>query len=212
MVATDGHRLAYARFPLVNVSGQKLDLLVPKKTLVQLEDLLDRVIRRDAESTIEIGDAGNQFCFTVGNHNLFSRKLSGTFPNWEMVLPKNLNYTVEISTDDFRSSLSRVTLTSETKNYSVSMIIEPGKLLLKSGTGDAEAQEEMLAVLNGENAQNVHTLRFNSRYVQDFLQVASKAGSPTFSLGFNDGNTPFELFLPDQPEGFRYVLMPLRGE
>jgi len=87
-----------------------------------------------------------------------------------------------------------------------------GKLLLKSGTGDAGAQEEMLAVLNGENTQNVPTLRFNSRYVQDFLQVASKAGSPTFSLGFNDGNTPFELFLPDQPEGFRCVLMPLRGE
>ena len=102
MVATDGHRLAFASFPLVNSTGQKLDLLVPKKSLSQLEDLLDREIQRDAESAIEIGDTGNQLCFAAGNHSLFSRKLSGAFPKWEMVLPKSLNYAAEISTDDFR--------------------------------------------------------------------------------------------------------------
>lgn len=212
MVATDGHRLAFARFPLVNSTGQKLDLLVPKKSLAQLEDLLDREIRRDAESAIEIGDTGNQLCFVAGGHSLFSRKLSGTFPNWEMVLPESLNYMAEISTEDFRRSLSRVTLTADDRNYSVTMEIEPGKLLLKSNTSEGEAQEEMMAVLNGESGKNVHALRFNSRYVQDFLQIVSKAGSPTFAFGFNDGNSPFELFLPDQPGGYRYVLMPLRGE
>ena len=209
MVATDGHRLAFTRFPLVNSTGQKLDLLVPKKTLAQLEDLLDREIRRDAESLIEIGDTGNQLSFAAGNHSLFSRKLSGTFPNWEMVLPKHLSFTAEISTEDFRRSLSRVTLTADDRNYSVTMEIEPGRLVLKSNTSDAEAQEEMLCAFDGQKAYALH---FNSRYVQDFLQVASKAGSPTFSFGFNDGNSPFELFLPTERENCRYVLMPLRGE
>ncbi|MEJ7860465.1 MAG: DNA polymerase III subunit beta [Pyrinomonadaceae bacterium] len=209
MVATDGHRLAFTRFPLVNSTGQKLDLLVPKKTLAQLEDLLDREIRRDAESQIEIGDNGNQLCFAIGNHTLFSRTLTGTFPNWEMVLPKNLVYTAEISTEDFRRSLSRVTLTADDQNYSVTMEIESGKLTLKSNTAEGEAQEEMLAALSGASGQEVHRLRFNSRYVQDFLQVVAKAGSPTFAFGFNDGKTPCELFLPTMREGYRYVLMPL---
>jgi DNA polymerase III subunit beta len=209
MVATDGHRLAYTRFPLVNSTGQKLDLLVPKKTLAQLEDLLDREIRRDAESLIEIGDTGNQLCFAVGNHSLFSRTLTGTFPNWEMVLPKNLAYKAEISTEDFRRSLSRVTLTADDRNYSVTMEIESGKLTLRSSTNDAEAQEEMLAALNGANSQEVNRLRFNSRYVQDFLQTISKAGSPTFAFGFNDAKSPCELFFPTEREGYRYVLMPL---
>ncbi len=209
MVATDGHRLAFSLFPLVNSTGQKLDLLVPKKTLVQLEDLLDREIRRDAESQVEVGDTGNQLSFAAGNRSLFSRKLTGTFPNWDMVLPKSLAFTAEISTDDFRRSLSRVTLTADDRNYSVTMEIEPGKLLLKSSTAEGEAQEEMLAAFNG---QNTHHLRFNSRYLMDFLQVVSKAGSPTFSLGFSDGNSPFELFLSDQPGSYRYILMPLRGE
>lgn len=212
MVATDGHRLAYARFPLVNASGQNLDLLVPKKSLLQLEDLLDREIKRDAESVIEIGDTGNQLCFAIGKHSLFSRKLSGAFPNWEMVLPKNLQYAAEISTEDFRQSLSRVTLTADNKNYSVTMEIEPGRIVLKSKTTEGEAQEEMLAAFNGEGGSKAHILRFNSRYFQDFLQAVAKAGSPTFSLGFSDGNSPFELFLPEQRNSFRYVLMPLRGE
>ncbi len=209
MVATDGHRLAFTQFPLVNSTGQKLDLLVPKKTLAQLEDLLDREIRRDAESQIEIGSGGNQLCFAIGNHSLFSRTLTGTFPNWEMVLPKNLACVAEISTEDFRRSLSRVTLTADDRNYSVTMEIEAGKLTLKSSTNDAEAQEEMPAALNGASGGEVHRLRFNSRYVQDFLQTISKAGSPTFAFGFNDAKSPCELFLPTEREGYRYVLMPL---
>jgi DNA polymerase-3 subunit beta len=212
IVATDGHRLAYARFPLVNSTGQKLDILVPKKSLQQLEDLLDREIKRDAESQIEICDTGNQLCFAAGRHSLFSRKLTGAFPNWEMVLPKSLNYTAEISTDDFRRSLSRVTLTADDRNYSVTMDIEPGRLVLKSNTPDGEAQEEMLAAFNGKTEQKTHSLRFNSRYLMDFLQVVSKAGSPTFSFGFNDANSPFELFLPTERESYRFVLMPLRAE
>ena len=209
MVATDGHRLAFARFPLVNASGQKLDLLVPKKTLSQLEDLLDREIRRDAESEIEVGDTGNQLHFTAGNHSLFSRQISGAFPNWEMVLPKTLDYTAEISTEDFRRSLSRVTLTADNRNYSVTMEIEPGRLILKSNTTEGEAHEEMLCAFDGQTA---YSLRFNSHYVQDFLQVVSKADSPTFSFCFSDGNSPFELFLPTEREGCRYVLMPLRNQ
>jgi DNA polymerase-3 subunit beta len=156
---------------------------------------------------------------TVGSHNLFSRKLSGAFPNWEMVLPKDLAFVAEISTEDFRRSLSRVTLTADERNYSVTMEIEQGRLLLKSGSGaaEAEAQEEMMAVLSGgggggSSGRDVYSLRFNSRYVQDFLQVITKTESATFSLAFNDGNSPFELFLPMEREGFRYVLMPLRGE
>lgn len=212
MVATDGHRLAFARFPLVNSTGQKLDFLIPKKSLSQLEDLLDRELRRDGETQIEIGDTGNQLSFVVSNHSLFSRKLSGAFPNWEMVLPKNLAYIAEISTDDFRRSLSRVTLTADDRNYSVTMEIEPGKLTLRSSSGDAQAQEEMLAATSGATGQDKYYLRFNSRYFQDFLQVVSKAGSPTFALAFTDGNSPLELFLPGMRENFRYVVMPLRGE
>jgi DNA polymerase-3 subunit beta len=210
MVATDGHRLAFARFPLVNSTGQKLDFLVPEKTLAQLVGLLEREVRRHTESQIEIGDTGNQLSFAVGGRSLFSRKLTGAFPNWEMVLPKNLDFTVEISTEDFRRTLARVTLTAEMRNRSVMMEIEPGKLTLKSGAAQGEAQEEMLAAFNGGGGQNAHALCFNSRYVQDFLQVLSKAGSPTFSLGFADGSSPFELFLPTERDGCRYVLMPLR--
>ena len=215
MVATDGHRLAIAKLPLVNSGGQKLDLLVPKKSLAQLEDLLDGAIRRDAESAVTISesDGGNQICFSVNNHNLFSRKLSGAFPNWEMVLPASLKYTAEISTEDFRRSLSRVTLTADDRNYSVTMEIEPGRLQLKSNTSEGEAQEEMIAMLSGETAEKaVHRLRFNSRYLMDFLQVVSKINSPTFVFGFNDAEKPFELYLPDQRENYRFILMPQRND
>jgi hypothetical protein len=52
-----------------------------------------------------------------------------------------------------RRSLSRVTLTADDRNYSVMMEIEPEKLTLKTSTGDAEAQEEMLTAFNGAVGQ-----------------------------------------------------------
>lgn len=211
MVGTDGHRLAYSRFPLVGRTGEKLDLLVPKKTLGQLAELLDRELRRDAEAAVEISDSAIQLGFAVGSRNLFSRALSGAFPNWEMVLPKDLSFAAEMGTEDFRQSLARVALTSETKNYSVTIEIAHDRLVFRSGAGDAEAQEEMPAAITGESFQDVQRLCFNSRYVQDFLQVAAKAESPTFLLAFKDAVSPFELFLPGSRENFRYVLMPLRA-
>jgi DNA polymerase III sliding clamp (beta) subunit (PCNA family) len=71
---------------------------------------------------------------------------------------------------------------------------------------------DVFIALSGENTQSVHRLCFNSRYFQDFLQVAAKAESPTFLLGFKDSISPFELYLPHEREGFRYILMPLRGD
>ena len=129
-----------------------------------------------------------------------------------MVLPKGLSFVAEISTEDFRRSLARVTLTADDRNYSVTMEIEPGRLVLQSSTPGGEAQEEMPAVLDGGTEQKIHRLRFNSRYLQDFLQVVSKSGSPTFAFGFNDSCSPFELFLPADRNGYRFVLMPLRNE
>jgi DNA polymerase III sliding clamp (beta) subunit (PCNA family) len=82
-------------------------------------------------------------------------------------------------------------------------------LTLKSSTNDAEAQEEMLAALNCASGQEVHRLRFNSRYVQDFLQEVSKAGSPTFALVLTMGNRRASCFCRPEREGYRYVLMPL---
>src|SRR5581483_8981691 len=88
MVATDAHRLSVAQSqaeePLK--AGQKLRALIPKKTLSMLSKLLIGI-----DETITFIEDGNHFFFNIGERVLVSRLLSGQFPNYELVLPKDNN-------------------------------------------------------------------------------------------------------------------------
>ena len=87
MVATDGHRLAHCERPgekFDGVSGE-LKTLVPKKAMDELKSLLDST---DAE-TIEFAKDDSTLFFRIGSRLLTSRQLTGQFPNFEAVLPKD---------------------------------------------------------------------------------------------------------------------------
>src|SRR4030095_8374849 len=88
MVATDGHRLAYVQATAAE-SGQmdqQFRALVPKKAMVELTKLAD-----DAGPEAKITFAGddNHLFFQIGHRQLSSRKLTGNFPDYERVLPKD---------------------------------------------------------------------------------------------------------------------------
>ena len=87
MVATDGHRLAH-----VERGGEKFDgvsgelkTLIPKKAMDEFKSLLDST---DAE-TIEFAKDESTLFFRIGSRLLTSRQLTGQFPNFEAVLPKD---------------------------------------------------------------------------------------------------------------------------
>src|SRR6201996_4242057 len=87
MVATDGHRLAH-----VERAGEKFDgisgemkTLVPKKAMDELRSLVDST---DAD-TVEFAKDESTLFFRIGSRLLTSRQLTGQFPNFEAVLPKD---------------------------------------------------------------------------------------------------------------------------
>src|SRR6202042_1280412 len=99
MVATDGHRLAHCER-----SGEKFDgvsgemkTLVPKKAMDELKSLLDS--EKDAE-TIEFAKDESTLFFRIGSRLLTSRQLTGQFPNFEAVLPKDNNKIIPLNADD----------------------------------------------------------------------------------------------------------------
>ena len=87
MVATDGHRLAHcerAGEKFDGISGE-MKTLVPKKAMDELKSLLDST---DAE-TIEFAKDESTLFFRIGSRLMTSRQLTGQFPNFEAVLPKD---------------------------------------------------------------------------------------------------------------------------
>ena len=87
MVATDGHRLSFVEKPGENsdgISGEKR-FLIPRKALAELQSLLGAT---EAEH-IEFADDDLWLFFRIGHRTLSSRKLTGQFPNYEAVMPRD---------------------------------------------------------------------------------------------------------------------------
>src|SRR6204780_4171766 len=106
MVATDGHRLAHIERcgeKFEGVSGE-MKTLVPKKAMDELKSLLDST---DAE-TIEFAKDESTLFFRIGSRLLTSRQLTGQFPNYEAVLPKDNSKIVPLNSDELNSAILRV--------------------------------------------------------------------------------------------------------
>ncbi len=106
MVATDGHRLAYVQTPGDNTGvGQQFRALVPKKAMGELVKLAE-----DAQPEAKAAFAGdeNHLFFKVGERLLITRKLTGNFPDYERVLPKDHTLVVRLQKEEIRAAIERV--------------------------------------------------------------------------------------------------------
>src|SRR5512133_1871444 len=125
MVATDGHRLAHverAGEKFEGVSGE-LKTLIPKKAMDELRSLVDAA---DDVETIEFAKDESTLFFRIGPRLLTSRQLTGQFPNYEAVLPKDNNKSVTVNCEDITSAIQRVAQFADERSRAVRMKIEKG--------------------------------------------------------------------------------------
>src|SRR6266403_2029389 len=94
MVATDGHRLALAEtdHKLTGLNGE-VKVLIPKKAMDEVEKL---AAGAGSDAQIDFAKDESNLFFQVGHRLLISRNLTGQFPNYEAVLPRENNKTVVI--------------------------------------------------------------------------------------------------------------------
>ena len=87
MVATDGHRLAMVEHAdgLPGVAGTYRALL-PRKAMGEILKLADEA---GADAMVHFSGDDNHLFFQFGDRLLMSRKLTGNFPDFERVLPKD---------------------------------------------------------------------------------------------------------------------------
>ncbi|MFY7873345.1 MAG: DNA polymerase III subunit beta, partial [Limnohabitans sp.] len=83
LVATDGHRLAYASATLDTEVPSKQEVILPRKTVLELQRLLS-----DAEGAIEMQFANNQARFSFDGMEFVTKLVEGKFPDYNRVIPK----------------------------------------------------------------------------------------------------------------------------
>jgi len=204
MVATDGHRLAHVEHngTKLPVSGE-LKVLVPKKAMAELSTLLNS---SDAQ-TVEFAKDESTLFFRIGGRLLTSRQLTGQFPNYEAVLPRDNNKFVTVHCDELSAAIQRVAQFADERSNAIRMRVEKNELKVSSSnTETGESEDSIETAYTGDPM----VIGFNSQYLLEFLKVVG-AGDVRFE--FKDAQTAGQL-RPDEAADseyrYRYIVMPMR--
>src|SRR5262250_584815 len=203
MVATDGHRLAHCERigeKFEGISGE-MKTLVPKKAMDELKSLLDSA---DAE-TIEFAKDESTLFFRIGSRLLTSRQLTGQFPNFEAVLPKEITKSVSVQGDELGAAIARVAQFADERSRAVRLKLEKGELKLSaSSTETGESEDSIEVAYNGD----AMAIGFNAQYLIDFIKAA---GGGEVKLELKDPQSAGQL-RPAEGEDYkyRYIVMPMR--
>lgn len=204
MVATDGHRLALIERE-VEVEGlsNELRLLIPKKAMAELRRLLAEA---GEERKVQLAKDESHLFFSVGDRLLISRMLTGNFPNYEAVLPRENTKVVELDKDLITAAIRRVALLADERSRAVRLQLDKDRLEVFSSSGEyGEATE----VLDATYASDPLQIGFNYQYLLDFLNVVGNGGKVRLEL--KDEQSAGQLRPGDGGAyQYRYVVMPMR--
>jgi DNA polymerase-3 subunit beta len=203
MVATDGHRLAVAEtdHKLAGMNAE-LKVLVPKKAMDEVEKLANTA---GSDAQVEFAKDESHLFFQVGHRLLISRILTGQFPNYEAVLPRDNNKHVVIERAELTDAVRRVSQLADQRSHAVKFAVsKEGVEISASSPEYGEARESIEKEYKGDPI----AIGFNSSYMLDFLSAA--ADGP-ISIELKDEQSAGQMRpLADESYRYRYIIMPMR--
>lgn len=181
VVSTDGHRLALIDNRSIT-SGHELDVLIPRGALVAVSRLAAA-----HEGEVGIQSDENHIYFEIGTRTLVARLLTGTFPNYEMILPKNNEHKIEFDCAELLQTVRRVAVMTDERSRALRLEFAKGKLTVRAEEDGQGAAEDAIEVAY-DGAKVV--IGINSNYLAEYLTVL---GSGRVRFEFKDALNPVQI-------------------
>jgi DNA polymerase III subunit beta len=203
MVATDGHRLALAETTqkLSGLNGE-VKVLIPKKAMDEVEKLSSAA---GSDAQLDFAKDESHLFFQAGHRLLISRILTGQFPNYEAVLPRDNNKSVVIDRGELCDAVRRVSQLADQRSHAVKLAVSNEGIEISASSPEyGEAKENIEKEYSGDPI----SIGFNSSYMLDFLAAA--ADGP-ISIELKDEQSAGQMRpLADESYRYRYIIMPMR--
>jgi len=203
MVATDGHRLALVEtdHKLAGLNSEAR-VLVPKKAMVEVQRL---AANAGEDAQIEFARDDNHLFFQVGPRLLISRMLTGQFPNYEAVLPRENKKTVVLERNELNDAVRRVSQLADQRSHVVKFAVATDGVEISASSPEyGEAKETIDKEYKGDPL----SIGFNAQYLLDFLSAAAEG---PISIELKDEQSAGQMRpLADDQYRYRYVIMPMR--
>lgn len=197
IAATDGYRLAERKF--IDKVQSDIAAIVPTGSL---QEVL-RSIPEDAEE-IEILFDDNQVRFRMGEIEITSKLIDGTFPDYRQLIPKDNEIRVELN----REELSRIVkmaalfaresnraITCETNSEKKQFIVSS----ISNEVGENKSEIEVEVKKDGN-------VKLDSRFLLDALNALSEE---KIRFEFTGGSSTPVLVMNLKDDKYRHIVMPL---
>ena len=139
----------------------------------------------------------------MGTGVLISKVIDGRFPDYNKVIPKDNNKTLEIKLDDFKNSIERVTSVSSDRKEGLKMLISKDAVQLSvNNPNSGDGVENINAKFNSSDLN----ISFNSRYLSD---IASQIENESIAIYLKDPGSPV-LIRDFLDKNSFHVVMPMK--
>lgn len=187
LAAADGFRLSVRTVTLPDMGPEKVDVIVPAKTLHEVARILSTIeTAGDGAVEITVTPARNQILFHMNDVDVVSRLIDGQFPNYQQIIPKASKTHTVLDTQGFLRSTRRASVFARDSANVVRLAItpadeaSPGKVTISATAAEiGDNEEELDATVEGEAA----TVAFNARYLADVLNVLDTAQATLDTAG-----------------------------
>jgi len=205
IAAADGFRLAVYKLNVPKPVSQKVEVIIPAKTLAELNRLM---IDQEEPVEINVNPNKSQILFKLKNIELVSQLIQGTFPQYEQLIPQTAGTKATVDVAEFLRATKTAAIFARDGTGIVRLVIAPGgELTPGKMTVSARSEEigedvgEIDAIVQGGEAK----IAFNSKYMTDVLNVIKEA---QVSLETSSPSSP-GVIRPVGSDNYVHVVMPM---
>lgn len=198
IAATDGYRLSEKKF--INNVTSDVFAIVPTSSL---QEVL-RSISDDIEE-VEVLFDETQVRFRMGEIEITSKLIDGSFPDYRQLIPKKTDINLE---------LDKTELIRMTKVAALFARESGGSLVCETHSADKTFSVSAVASELGENISSMEAnvdldgkIVLNSRFLMDALNAIS---DPTLTFGFSGKLSPV-VIKSTKNQDYTHIIMPLKS-
>lgn len=206
LVGTDSYRLAEKMINFKVLGGKDKKSEVGNKVIVphnSLQEVL-RILEHEEDEEVRIYVSENQIMFCVGDSELVSRVVSGQYPDYKEIIPRDFKTRVRFKVSEVLTAVKTSSLFSQIGINDVSLSFKTGEGLTVSSvnTQIGESTSDIKCEVEGEE----NGIVFNYRYILDGLNAL---GGEEGVLEMMDNASPAVLRLADGDD-YLYIIMPIK--
>ncbi len=197
-VATDGHRLALSEISQDSKLKDEVQVIVPRKAVLELLRLLD-----NSDEVVELRLGEGQIQIDLDSVRMTSKLIDGRFPDYERVIPEDSDRRVTAQRERVRQALARVTPVTNDKFRGVRLQLAENQLRLSAKNQEQDEGEDEIEVSYSGPALEIG---FNVNYLIDALSAMQ---GESFTMDFK-GSDSSGLIQEVGGGHSKYVVMPMR--